>query len=377
MIQAFIVYNLLLLVLFVTWWPAVPESDRRITMRRHDFFVLAFVSFFLYTLVLGLRYKVGGDYQGYVDYYENTSASVSSADVPFEIGFYWLIRVLRFLDLPPTSLFLATCGIQMLFMALWLRRHSFVAHWVIYFYFTTLLLFSSMNLIRQSIAFLILLCAMLQLTDRKLLQYLILVGLASTFHSSALMFLPFYFLIDRDWITSRWLQVLILIVAYVSADAIKVYLFEFLPLIFVAFGFENYASLQEDLFFEGKVSGFSAGLAFGFATDFIVIMSSSWLKRQYASQGFLAYYNAYFIGALLTPVVYFSNYITFARLIFYFTAFKLIVLSFLVVWLFSPSVKSPWAKWLGAVLVVSYYGWFSLAISKGAAWCAPFQFVFQ
>lgn len=377
MIQAFLVYNLLLLLLFVTWRLAVPASGRRMTVRRSDFFVLTFVSVVLYTLVLGLRYKVGGDYLGYVDYYKNTSARVSSADVSFEIGFYWLIRTLKFFNLPPTALFLATCGIQMIFMTIWLRRHNFLAHWFIYFYFTTLLVFESLNIIRQAMAFMILLCAMPQLLDRKLLRYLILVGLASTLHASALLFLPLYFLLDREWLFSRRWQVACLLLAYAGANAIKGILFNLLPLLSVVVGFENYASVQEDLFFERGVSGFSAGLIFVLVSDLIIIMASPSLKRWYAAQGFRAYYNAFYIGALLTPVLYFANYITFARLAFYFLAFKFIVLSFLVAWLFSRSVRSLWAKALGAVLVVSYYVWFSVAISRGAAWSAPFLFVFQ
>lgn len=377
MAQAFLVYNLLLISLFVTWWFAVPTSNRPMATTLDKHLILAYSSIAIYATVLGLRYNVGTDYQSYVGFYEEISSHVSAADVQFEIGFYWLIRALKFFELPPTALFLATCCIQMIFMTIWLRRNSFLAPWFIYFYFTTLLVFESMNIIRQATAFMILLCAMPQLVDRKLLQYMILVVLASTVHSSALIFLPLYFLLDNLWISSRRWQVVILLLAYGSANTIKGFLFEFFPLISMAVGLENYGKIQDDLFFNTEISGFSPGLIFVLISDLIVIMTSPWLKRKYEVQGFRVYYNAFYVGSVLTPVIFFSNYIPFSRLLFYFTAFKFIVLSFLVAWLFSKSVRSLWAKGLGAILVISYFGWFMLAISKGAALSAPFQFIFQ
>lgn len=377
MVLAFFVYNLLLLLLFITWKMAVPAGSwpRATTSRRH--FVLACVSVVLYTLVIGLRYNVGTDYQSYVNYYAYTTAQVSFADVPFEIGFYWLIRTLKFFDLPPTALFLFTCGIQMTFMTVWLRRYRFLAPWFIYFYFTTLLAFESMNTIRQAMAFMVLLCAISQILNRKPIQYFFLVGLASTLHVSALMFLPMYFLLDWDWISSRRWQVAILLFVYASAIAFKNYLLVLIPQLFLSLGFERYARIQDDLFFEKDVPGFSYGLTFLLLTDLIIITVSPWLKQRYAGWGFRAYYNAYFIGMLLTPIVFFANYIPISRLAFYFMSFKFIVLSFLAAWIFAKSGPRFWAKGFGAVLVSLYFVWFLSAIYKGAAKCAPFMFVFE
>jgi hypothetical protein len=202
-----------------------------------------------------------------------------------------------------------------------------------------------------------------------------LVLLASTIHTSALLFLPLYFLLDRDWITSARTQLAILAVVYLGATAIKEYLFSLLPLITFGLGYEGYSGVREDLFFEREVTEFGAGLMFVLAVDVVVILASPWLRRQYAPWGFRAYYNAYWIGALLTPVIVFANYIPFARLLFYFSSFRFVVLAFLVAGLFARGTHG--AKVLGAVLAVAYFGWFSMAIAKGAAWCAPFQFVFQ
>lgn len=344
---------------------------------KNVYFVLAFVSVVMYALVLGLRYNMGGDYQGYAGYYEEAEVGLLPADVHYEIGFYWLIRTLKFFELPQYTLFITTCGIQMIFMAVWLRRHRFLAPWFIYFYFTTLLVFESLNIIRQAMAFMILLCAIPQLLDRKPLQYLTLVGLASTLHASAMLFLPLYVMLDREWISSRRLQIAILLLMYASAIAIKDLLFDVLPLISVALNYGNYAGIQEDLFFQGAASVFSPGLLFVLVSDLIVIMASPWLKYRYAALGFRAYYNAFYLGALITPIIISANYIPFSRIAFYFLSFKFIVLSFLVAGLFAHVVPWRWSKVIGSVMVISYFWWFLNAIVKGAAMSAPFQFVFQ
>ena len=354
-----------------------PDNDECRLVSRETHFAIALISVSLYAIVLGLRYKVGGDYQGYADYYQYTDFRISPTDVPFEIGFYWLICILKLFALPTFSLFLVTCAIQMAFMTAWLRRHYFLAPWFFYFYFTTLLVIVSMNIVRQAIAFSILLYAITALLDRNLIRYMVLVLLASTIHASALMFIPLYFILDKEWFSSRRWQVLLLCFAYLSANAVKDMLFDLLPLLSGAALTERFANVQDDLFFETAQSGFSPGLIFVLVSDLVVILASPWLKRRYATLGFRAYYNAFYIGAVFTPIVFYANYLTFSRLVLYFNGFRFVVLSFLLAGVFSKPVKNPWERGVTGILVVGYFGWLQMAISKGAAWCAPFQWVFQ
>ena len=234
-----------------------PDNDECRLVSRETHFAIALISVSLYAIVLGLRYKVGGDYQGYADYYQYTDFRISPTDVPFEIGFYWLICILKLFALPTFSLFLVTCAMQMAFMTAWLRRHYFLAPWFFYFYFTTLLVIVSMNIVRQAIAFSILLYAITALLDRNLIRYMVLVLLASTIHASALMFIPLYFILDKEWFSSRRWQVLLLCFAYLSANAVKDMLFDLLPLLSGAALTERFANIQDDLFFETAQSGFS------------------------------------------------------------------------------------------------------------------------
>jgi transmembrane protein EpsG len=382
MLLAYVVYLSLMTSLVITWRFAGPTGPTAhpALHRNLGWVSLALamtVSVLLYGLVLGLRDNVGGDYQGYVSYYLGVVEGVRASDVPYERGFYWIIRALRAFQLPPATLFLVTCTLQMLFIAAWLRRHIVVASWYVYFFFTDLLVFESMNTIRQAIAAAILLVAMPALFEKRFLRYVLLVCAAGLIHNSALMFLPLYFFLDRDWVPNRLLQMGTLLLAYVVAYKISGQLFALLPLLSLALHYTAYAEVQDALFFEKAVSGISPGLIFIVLTDLFIMYSAPMLRRRFAGKGFRIYYNLYLIGALLTPFVLYTNYIPFARLAFSFTAFKPVVLSFVVTgWLHNKEGKYQLAMRLIVIaLVAAYMLWFLMAIWNKAAWCAPFQFI--
>ncbi len=381
MLQAYIVYLSLMTTLVIVWHLARPLTIPVLQSRTITAPVVCAmaVSVLLFGLVLGLRHNVGGDYEGYVEYYLGVTEGVRSSDVPYEWGFYWLIRALREFQFPPAMLFLVTCALQMLFMANWMRRYPLLASWYVYFFFTSLLVFESMNTVRQALAYSMLLSAMPELVGRRFLRYVLLVGGASLVHSSSLLFIPLYFLLDRDWLHSHRIQMALLLMAYFVADEISLQLFELLPFLSITLNYGGYASLQDALFFERDVSGFSPGLLFMLLVDLFIMLSAPMLKRQFLAWGFRVYYNLFVVGALLTPFAFYANYIPFARLLFCFTAFKPVVLAFTVFgWIRTEEKLNRKVMRLSAVaFVLAYLLWFLMAIWNKAAWCAPFQFVWQ
>ena len=381
MIQAFIVYILLMLYIGAMWFLVRDEATimRRSFIESKGSLLVIAITVLLYGMVIGLRESVGGDFDGYVSYYISLTDLMTSDDVPFEWGFYSLIRILRFFDLPPAALFVATSILQMFFISLWLRRHSFLAYWYVYFFFTCLLLFESMNTIRQALAYSLLLAAMPLLLERRFMNFAFMVLFASLFHSSAIIFIPLYFLLDKDWILSTRWQITFLLLTYLTAEILKDYLFDLLPLIAIFTGYEGYSNVSELLFFEGEPQGLSAGLVFVMLVDIFVIKSSPVLRKRFAINGFRIYYNLYTIGAFFTPIVISANYIPFQRLAFYFIAFKPVVLAFLMyAWFNTEKVRyRPAGQIVALAVVICYFVWFLRAIENRAAWCAPFQFVGQ
>ncbi len=381
MLQAYIVYLFLMSALMITWYLANPEVRLTVqnrTLRFSKVQAMA-ISVILFGLVLGLRYKVGGDYFGYVNYYLDQNEGIKTSDVPYEWGFYWLIRILREFSLPPSMLFIVICALQMMFIATWLRKNITIAYWYIYFLFTSLLVFESMNIIRQILAHTILLLAMHKLLKKQPLHYVILVFGASLIHSSALLFLPLYHLLNRNWIPRRNHQIAIIFIAYIIAKEKSDILFELLPYLSSGSNYIGYENIQDELFYENKFTGVGFGMLFGIVTDIFLIISSPLLMSIFPGFGFRIYYNLYFIGALITPIVLYANYIPFGRIAIHFTAFKPVVLAFVVYyWDQTNTGKNRAVMRLFAwTIAAAYFFWFLVAIWNKAAWCAPFQFVWE
>jgi hypothetical protein len=377
MTAAYFVYNLSLFALFFSWAIAGGRQRSLNNLPFDRYLALALVSVLFYALVFGLRYKVGIDYEAYQDYYDSFNFRLTASEVPYEIGFYWLIFFLKSLELPAFSLFVVTCAMQMGFMAVWLRRYSFVAPWFFFFFFTNLFLLESLNGIRQALAFSILLNALPVLFERRFFLYVGIVFLASLFHASALVFFPLYFFANKNLFPKASVQVGLLLLAYVTAPIVKDFLIDVLPFLATISGYEHYSELQDDLFFGGD-SGFGLGNAFAFFVNLTVISFSKRLRERYSGRGFDCYYNLFFIGSLLSPSVYLAKYLLLARLLWYFTGLKFVILAFLCAYLFS--IKSKGMKKgaiIGLVLMTLYYIWFMLAISNGAGASAPYVFVFE
>jgi hypothetical protein len=377
MTQAFLVYGLLLIVLMCFWSEFLFGANKSkvngsITARG---IVLVFFSTVIFSVILGLRYNVGGDYFAYVDYYNKTTSNVSYKDVPFEFGFYYLIVVLKEFGLPYWSLFLTMCAIQMIFLGSWLTRQLDAAPWLVFFYFTTLLGFESLNIIRQATSLMIVLFALSCLARGSVWRYCAWIALAATLHVSALMMLPLALLIGREWSKRRFILFSLLVLSYLVSNEIKEILFDVLPLLSLLDS--GYSSLQNELFFESDASVLSVGFALAFLVDALVVYFYPVLLERYRSNGFLLYFNLFYMGALLTPVVYFSNYIAFTRISFYLTSFRFVMLGFLLAYLMSKNARFGIAKLLAVALILAYLGMFFVAIVRGAAWCSPFQFVFE
>ena len=378
MLQAYIVYHLLALSLCLAWYPAMTSSHVASSRVGQNSQFAYIISILMFTLTLGLRDKVGLDFQGYVNYFFEVNEQTSYSDVPYEIGFFWIIKAARFLDLPLVFLFLTTCAFQIIFISVWLKGHLFLAPWFFLMYFLSLHAFEGLNIIRQEMSFTILLASIPALINRRLIQYMSLVFFATLFHTSSAIFFPLYFVLHKEIALRTWIQLGMLLLVTASAETLAAKFFNFFPNLATLFQVSRFEKVQEDLFFSGGGGlSVSPGILFSLITDSILIVTSSRLIKRYEHVGYKTYYNIFLLGALLNPAVIEANYIPFARLNYFFLSFKFVCLSFLLASLFSKSPIFKLGPILGVLLIMTHYVWFLIAISKGAAQSAPFNFVFD
>lgn len=144
-------------------------------------------------LFSGFRYFVGTDYWAYFDAY-NGLLSGYFYNWHFEWGFWTLTRILAFVKMDHVWYFCIISAIIVIPIANTIRKKSpypiFSISLFVFFYF----LFSSFNTPRQFIAIAIILSGSTYILEKKFWKYLICVGVATTFHTSAIVFILLYFI---------------------------------------------------------------------------------------------------------------------------------------------------------------------------------------
>lgn len=140
-------------------------------------------------------YYVGADTDNYVYQYGNIAAMGSPSESELEIGFYYLIKLLNLITGDPYFLF----WVEGIFVAVSYSRFISANVSSIRQAYAAVLGYLAFNLfsfqlsgVRQAFAMCVCLWAFEYVKTKKPIKFLALVAFASTFHTSAWMFLPAY-----------------------------------------------------------------------------------------------------------------------------------------------------------------------------------------
>lgn len=222
-------------------------------------------------LVATMRYGIGYDYFNYERLYEQlgpmTAAQLVQDPVGKQfIGYSLVTHLLYRAGLDYRSLLLVI-NLLMTGVVLWFVKRYSPLPWMSLFFYLTLQFFAhSMNLFRQSIAATICLLAYPFLKRRKLLPFVLVVLLAAAFHTSALFFLPFYWILN--WKCDGRL------LGGLALAAVPVYLFSNRAAQLVTqYLFPNYAGYIG--------SRYWAGLGYRYAIFPILYFAAAWLTRRW------------------------------------------------------------------------------------------------
>lgn len=144
-------------------------------------------------LFSGFRYKVGTDYESYSTVYENVLWGWESTEVGFEL----LIKLMDKINLGFVGVIFFTSLLTIIFAASAIKKLNCGIH-SLYIYFTVPLFYLlSLNTIRQTLAVAIFMYATRFARNSDPFKYFSLVGLAATFHISALLLAPVYILANK------------------------------------------------------------------------------------------------------------------------------------------------------------------------------------
>lgn len=177
--------------------------DANISMSLNDKSEKLFIigTFVTLTLVSSLRYAVGYDYAYiYAPFFVKVKY-LSLSDVFFgdnrhELGFIILQYIISIFSWD-FIIFFAIVSILILYLTLhYFHKYSPNNQLAVFFYITFGIFYSSLNFIRQNIAAIIVAFAFMQIKEKNLKKYVLLVVLASLFHQATIVMLPFYFILQ-------------------------------------------------------------------------------------------------------------------------------------------------------------------------------------
>lgn len=170
------------LAMNVKKYPSLQQSYR----------IWAVLSFLPLFLIAAFRYDVGTDY---IDIYTNYFYTINEGGSKFrEVTFNLINRITYSIVKDPALMFAVIAFLSLLFYFLAFYQQSVNPSISIFTFVIGLFYFNSLNQMRQAFAMAILLYAMKYVWKREPIKYFLLVALAFTIHTSALIFIPVYFM---------------------------------------------------------------------------------------------------------------------------------------------------------------------------------------
>ena len=255
----------------------------------------------------------------------------------------------------------------------------------LFFYFTLLTFFTSLNVMRQHAVFFILLFSINQFYKKKYSYFIVSYVLATIIHFSALFVLPFIFLFRKDLIKSRLLQYGLLFSTFWGGYTLFNYIIE--PLMSVLsqlnIGDQYAGYMQNPEFWIQRVvdrrndaSGTGLFRYLLLSIDCVVIFYSAKLKEEYPQYNFVLFYNFFIVGAIVTNITNFHEAAN--RLISYFEFYRIYIYAIFFYYLFSDRTNKE-LYMLRSFLSASFFSicliFFYLTIHRGPMRISPFNFL--
>lgn len=298
----------------------------------------------VFSFIVGTRYMVGLDYPAYMNivqwgeqhhYYEHLEfipRKIIDIVNTLNLEFYWWFILMAF------------C--QIFFIARSARGPLVrVFPWMI---FTFLILYLSfyMNVVRQGAALSCFLCAVTYAQERKLWPYLLFFLVGFLCHSSIIVWLPTYWILNRELFPNIKVQYLLLIASAIILPPVIERLIDATRPYWEIFGYghqaENFTGEEEY-----ETIGSGLGLILRYIRWGIIIAYYHKMKKYYGANQFILFYNLFFVGICFDYSCMFSMLLP--RIFMYSSFIEVIILSYLLYYL--SKSKKPFDKFIYFILI--------------------------
>lgn len=299
---------------------------------KYPYWWVASFPLIIYSLVEGLRYGRGADYISNSSLVLNAFSQSNSKLEPLFLSFN---KILNYLNIPYPFAFIIYSFLLLGSCLLLIRRRREVAVWALpLFYLATIE--QSENLVRQYVAFSILLISIKYLLDNEKKKFLILIICAFFTHYSSIIVLPFllWFKMARN----PFRNIYIILGLYVASalwhpglESLVRY-FEHLKIFNLYTNYLNNTNIW--LLGEGidKPSIIMSSIYYirYYTFPALVLIFGYKILNKYRRSGFSLFYHLFFIGILFRQISSAAATEMLYRLTLYFSMFYFIVLAFIL-----------------------------------------------
>lgn len=387
-LQSFIVYGIIIWVMtffgkvaYRTQYPQGFGEFNLLKNKKYSLFSIFSKSYFvipifIFCLFAAVRFQVGVDCESYKNiFYDINRIGASSRAEEVEAAYIFLSKFTYGITQSHYLLFfiLAFLQIGLYYIALQKERQALV------FFGVSLMLtghyWSLMNGMRQNIAACAFVAMIPFIIKRKWLYFIAGTMLATTMHRSALLLLPIGIIayLLRNKIPNKYLQLAILAVSFALMNKLDNVFSENLMT------FAGEAGYNEDeiaTYTELEATTYKFGLRMYllYGVYCIAIFFSDKMYKLFNSKTFNAMYNLFFIAICLTLIFY--NNFTINRIIYYFTCFNCVIVSYLMFFLWKNRKFSLLFITIAMLFVQTLWSIFSDVKNKGLFESSLYKFDF-
>lgn len=370
MLLAYFVYFFILIIAVgFGWLTAYGMQKYRFRIGRADILI----PILAISLLMGFRYKVGTDWEQYLDHYVNILHFGMSwqdiADSTME-PLYWILNICSaFFSLPYQVFFAMIMFFHLILLYKSFDQYVFLLPYGLFFYITTFFFFS-LNGQRQSLAICIFFFSLRYIFRKDILRYTCCILVASLIHYSSVILFPIYFLYLEimNFLDKRWILLLLYGVSFFLFEYFLNFITNILPLFVTNAKYLNSLSILGNWNME-----VSSGLGIWAIRliDVFLIVYSKKLRCVFQNYHFSILFRIFIVGALAANI--FGNDMFLSRLPLAMESLRFLMLAFGVYYLWNTN-KSTFNLCLGLALIFLYLGIFIFSIYNSNGGCSPFQF---
>lgn len=327
----------------------------------------------LYSLFWGLRENVGADFPAYKMMYLFPSSAFAKHT---EVGYQWLNQILAHMGFGYWSIFIVTSALTIIAIYYLGRRHgkSFTVA-LVYFFFTSTLVFSAQNGIRQHMAinFILIGLALIPIAKNKILPLAILITASILVHKSAvvpwIIFLIIYF--AKKMIINKYVLITLVFACNILRGYLYQYVFGYFDAFFTMLDYAGYYERFNEFKMDQTLSS-----GFGVILKHIIYLIVIWnqelfiKKNKTKDTAYIAY--CFFIIAIICEPI-FSSHMILNRMVMYFSAMKFVVYAFAAKALWSR-ITIP-SKSMAVALYIITFMLFNAAILSNSNYVVPYEMV--